>query len=124
MATPVRNKVATKQNLPMRIAIICGAVYLCVTALSIAIAHIMLIVQPQSGWGERIIAPVAKGLEFLDAHWKAVLLILIAPFVAPVARDLISRLRKAPWGLEFDPVPLVPEEVRERPHQEQSGATQ
>lgn len=85
------------------------------------IAHAMLVVSPQSDWAGRIVAPVARGLEFLDAHWKAVL-ILVAPFAAPVARGLVPRLRKA-WGLEFDPEPvsLQSEAPREKPTQSPRG---
>lgn len=113
MSLSVRNKVV-KPKLLTRIAIICVTVYISATILSVVIAHVIAIVQPLSGLAERLIAPVARGLEFLDAHWKSVLLFLIAPFVAPVARDLVSRLRKA-WGLEFDPVRLEPEGVHEKP---------
>jgi hypothetical protein len=60
-----------------------------------------------------MIVPVARGLEFLDAHWKAVLMI-VAPFLAPVAIELIPRLRKI-GSVEFDPVPLESVGVREKP---------
>lgn len=123
MPTSVRDKIAARPNLLRHIAILCVVVYLSASALSLIIAHVLLVVTPNSNWGERLIAPVARGLEFLDIHWKPVLILLLAPFVAPVARDLISRLRKA-WGLEFDPVPLEQEAVREKPHQGQSGAPQ
>lgn len=98
------------------IALKCVVVYVSAVVLSVIIAHILLIALPHSGLAERVIAPVARGLEFLDAHWKSVL-ILVAPFAAPVARDLVPRLRKA-WGFEFDPVPLESEGVHEKPAQE------
>lgn len=94
-------------------ALICVSVYLVVAILSVMVAHISLVLEPQSGLAERIIAPVARGLEFVDAHWKSIL-ILVAPFAAPVARDLVPRLRKA-WGLEFDSVQLEPEGVHDKP---------
>lgn len=100
-------------------ALKCVAFYVSAAALSVIIAHVLLIVLPHSGWAERIIAPVARGLEFLDAHWKSVL-ILVAPFAAPAARDLVPRLRKA-WGLEFDPIDLKSEGVHEKPPQGLSG---
>lgn len=50
----------------------------------------------ESDLGERIIAPVTRALEFLDNDWKAVLM-LVAPFVTPIVRDLIPRLRKGWW---------------------------
>lgn len=67
------------------------------------------------------VAPVGKGLEFLDTHWKGVL-ILVVPFIAPVVQELIPRLRKA-GSFEFDAVPLVPEGVREKPSQTLPGET-
>ena len=94
-------------------ALISISIYLGVAILSVMIAHAFLVVQPQSGLAERIIAPVARGLEFIDAHWKSVL-IVVTPFAVPAARDLVPRLRKA-WGLEFDPVPLEPVGVHEKP---------
>ena len=104
------------------IALTCFAVYVSAAALSVAAAHVLLVVQPQSALGQRMIAPVARGLEFLDAHWKSVLL-LVAPFVVPVARELVPRLRKV-GSVEFDPVPLEPVGVREKPAQVPPGATQ
>lgn len=94
-------------------ALVCIGVYLGMTILSVMVAHILLVLEPQSGLAERIVAPVARGLEFVDAHWKSIL-ILVAPFAAPIARDLVPRLRKA-WGLEFDPLPLEPVGVHEKP---------
>jgi hypothetical protein len=94
-------------------ALICVGIYLVFAILSVMVAHVLLVLEPQSGLAERIIAPVARGLEFVDAHWKSIL-ILVAPFAAPVARDLVPRLRKA-WGLEFDPLPLEPVGVHEKP---------
>src|SRR6266852_3392173 len=94
-------------------ALVCIGLYLGVAILSVMVAHISLVLQPQSGLAERLIAPVARGLEFVDAHWKSIL-ILGAPFAVPAARDLVPRLRKA-WGLEFDPLPLEPVGVHEKP---------
>lgn len=109
---------------PSKLALACAAVYVSAAALSVMAAHVMHIIRPESLWSERLIAPVAKGIEFLDAHWKAVL-ILAAPFAAPVARALIPRLRKV-WGFEFDaePVSLESEGVREKPAPSPQGETQ
>lgn len=78
------------------------------------IAHVLLIARPNSGIGERIVAPVAGGIAFLDAHWRTVLILVATPFFIPVMRDLIGRIRKI-YGFEFDPVPLEPQGVREKP---------
>jgi hypothetical protein len=94
------------------IGLILVLVYVSVAALSVVVAHVLIVVQPQSGSADRIIAPVVKGLEFLDTHWKGVL-ILVVPFIAPVVQELIPRLRKL-GSLEFDAVTLEPEGVRER----------
>jgi hypothetical protein len=51
-------------------------------------------------------APLVSVLEFLDTHWKSVL-IIVSPLGAPFFKDLIPRLRKV-WGVEFDPVALEP----------------
>jgi len=97
----------------LTLALICVGIYLGVAVLSVMIAHVSLVLRPQSGLAERLIAPVATGLEFLDLHWKSVL-IMVAPFAMPAARGLVPRLRKA-WGLEFDPVPLEAVGVHEKP---------
>jgi hypothetical protein len=94
------------------IALACVNLYVGAVFLSVIVAHGLLIARPQSGLGERVIAPVAKGLEFLDAHWKSVL-ILVTPFLLPVIRDLIPRLRKV-GSVEFDSVPLETIGVREK----------
>jgi hypothetical protein len=94
-------------------ALICVGIYIGLAVVSVIIAHVSLVLWPQSGFASRIIGPIARGLEFLDIHWKSVL-IIIAPFAVPVARGLVPRLRKA-WGLEFDPVALEPVGVREKP---------
>ncbi len=83
------------------------------------VAHALSILHPDSDLAGRIITPVVKALEFLDAHWKSIL-VLIAPFIAPIARDLVPRLRKV-GGIELDPVPLEPVEVREKPTQKPRG---
>jgi hypothetical protein len=103
------------------IALICVIIYVSIVILSVVAAHVLVIAWPQSGLGERVIGPVAKGLEFLDSHWKSVL-ILVTPFFAPVLRDLIRRLRKA-GPYEFDPVPLEAEGVREKPAKVRPGAS-
>ena len=76
--------------------------YLSAAFMSVVIAHIFMIAKPASGWGQRTVAPLAKGLEFLDAHWKPILILIGIPFLAPMAEGLIGRVRKA-WGLEFEP---------------------
>lgn len=83
------------------------------------VAHALLIVHPDSDLAGRIITPVVNALEFLDAHWKSIL-VLIVPFIAPIARGLVPRLRKV-GSIELDPVPLEPGEVREKPAQEPRG---
>jgi hypothetical protein len=95
-------------------------VYVAAIFLSVVIAHVLLIATPQSGWGERVIRPITRGLAFSDAHWKA-LLILIAPFLLTLARDLAPRLRKI-GSIEFDAVSLEAVAVREKPSPESSGA--
>lgn len=104
------------------ILLICVAIYISAAALSVTVAHVILIVEPESVWAERMIAPIARALEFLDVHWKAVLMI-VAPFLTPVAIDLIPRLRKI-GAVEFsDPVPLESVGVREKPGQQPPGAS-
>lgn len=97
-------------------AVICIGIYLGLAILSVMFAHFLLVLAPQSGLAERIIAPVARGLEFVDTHWKSIV-ILVAPVAVPAARGLVPRLRKA-WGFEFDPLPLEPVGVHEKPHQD------
>ena len=84
-------------------AAVCVALYLTVTCLSLIIAH-GLLVFGQSAEAEAIIAPVSRGLQFVDEHWKATLL-LISPVVWPILRQLVLRVTKA-WGFEFEPVAL------------------
>ena len=98
---------------PRRIALAGVILYICAAAVSMVVAHILLIARPESGLAERIIAPVARGLEFLDDHWKVVVL-LVAPFAVPLLRDLLTRLRRF-GDVEFDPVHLEPVGVREKP---------
>jgi len=95
------------------VALTFAILYLGATALSVVIAHILLVAKPQSGLAERIIAPVGAALGFLDTHWKSVL-IMVGPFLAPVIRELVPRLRKV-GSVEFDAVPLEPVGVREKP---------
>lgn len=103
------------------IALIFVLVYFSAAALSLVVAHILIVVQPESVLGERLIGPVGRGLEFLDTHWKGVL--IMVPFIAPIVQELIPRLRKA-GSFEFDAVPLVPEGVREKPSLAPPGGTQ
>jgi hypothetical protein len=105
------------------VVLACFNIYLGATILSLIAAHVLLIARPDSGLAERIIAPVAKGLEFLDAHWRSVVILIASPFVAPIARDLVGRLRKI-GGVEFDAVPLEPQGVREKPALFVPGASQ
>lgn len=95
--------------------------YVSAAAMSVVVAHVMIVVQPQSGLGERLIAPVARGLEFLDSHWRGVL-ILVLPFIAPILQGLIPRLRKL-GSAEFDPVQLETVGIREKPSGASPGAT-
>lgn len=83
---------------------LCMAVYLMFTAISLIFAHVLLVFKPQSETAEAIIAPVSRGLHFIDDHWKATLL-LITPLVWPVVRQLVLRVTKA-WGFEFQGVTL------------------
>ncbi len=107
---------------PRAIALACVSIYVSAAVLSLVVSHVLLIAKPESGLGQRLISPVAKGLEFLDAHWKSVLM-LIVPFVAPLLRDLVPRLRKV-GAVEFDPVPVETVGVREQPTHVQPGGTQ
>ena len=59
------------------IALIFVLVYLSAAALSLVVAHILIVVRPESGLGERLIGPVGRGLEFLDTHWKGVLIMVV-----------------------------------------------
>lgn len=78
------------------------------------VAHVLIVVQQQSVLGERLIAPVARGFEFLDTHWKGVL-ILVVPFIVPVLQELISRVREAPgWKFAGPEVPVERGEKREQ----------
>ncbi len=89
-----------------------GSAYVGAVVLSVVLAHVLIIWMPQSGAAQRIVWPVAKGLEFLDVHWKFILGLLALPFLAPFAKDLIARITKI-WGIEFA-VPLEPIGVREK----------
>jgi hypothetical protein len=85
---------------PGPIALAFVTTYISAAVLSVVVAHALLIIKPASGLGERMVAPLARGLEFLDMHWKSVLIIVGLPFVAPMLEELLGRLTKA-WGLEF-----------------------
>jgi hypothetical protein len=100
----------------------CLGFYLSAAALSLVFAHVMLVVRPHSDLGDRIIVPVVRALQFIDGHWKAVL-ILTAPFFVPIARDLLPRLRKV-WGVEFYGIEIETEGVHEKPVQANPGAMQ
>jgi hypothetical protein len=80
--------------------------YVGAVILSMVLAHVLIIWMPQSGAAQRIAWPVARGLEFLDVHWKSILVLLALPFVAPFIKDLIARITKI-WGIEFA-IPLEP----------------
>lgn len=122
MLTPARRLFQSVRTLRLRaIGLILVLVYVSAAAISVVVAHVLIVVQPQSILGERIITPVARGLEFLDTHWKGVL-ILVVPFIAPVMQSLIPRLRKA-GSLEFDAVQIEPVGVHEKPLPAPPGAT-
>jgi hypothetical protein len=103
------------------IALVLVLIYVSAAAISVVIAHVLIVLSPDSGLGNRVIGPVARGLEFLDIHWKGVL-ILVVPFIAPIVQELIPRLRKL-GSLEFDSVQLEPVGVREKPSEAPPGAT-
>jgi len=95
--------------------------YIGAAVLSVVVAHALLIARPTSGLGERVVAPLARGLEFLDMHWKSILIIVGLPFVAPMAENLLGRLTKA-WGMEFVTLEQVGG-VREKPTKTLGGAS-
>lgn len=72
-------------------------VYLLAVVFSVMLAHIALIIHPDSALAARLIAPVRGGLDFLDDHWKGALLI-VAPFLVPAAERLTRRIRKFTIG--------------------------
>jgi hypothetical protein len=106
---------------PRSFALACINIYVSAAALTVVVAHILLIAMPKSGLGERVVLPLTKGLEFLDVHWKSVLLVVF-PFVAPLVPDLIRRLRKV-GSVEFDPVQLEDVGVHEKPTKAEFGVT-
>ena len=63
------------------IGLILVVVYVSAAAISMVVAHVLIVAEAQPVLGERLIAPVARGLEFLDTHWKGVL-ILVIPFMS------------------------------------------
>ena len=79
-------------------------IYLTATAISLIVAHLILVLRPGSIFAEEVIAPVSRGLEFIDNHWKATLLV-VAPLVWPVIRQLVLRVTKA-GAFEFGAVHL------------------
>lgn len=91
----------------------CATAYVCMVALSIVIGHVLIVFLPDSAWGGRVVEPIARGVEFLDAHWRGALL-LVAPFLLPVVGELLPRLRKV-GTVEFDALQLEAVGVREKP---------
>jgi len=79
--------------------------YIVLTCLSLIAAHILLILNPGSSSAEALIAPVSRGLQFVDTHWKATLL-LATPIIFPLVQRLVPRLTKA-YGFEFLPLDEV-----------------
>jgi len=98
--------------------LIAASSYIVLTGMSIVTAHVVAVLDPASGLPERLVRPVGLGLAFVDAHWKA-LLIVVAPVAAPLVRDLARRLRKA-GGMEFD-VDVQTEGPREKPSARKSS---
>lgn len=68
-------------------------VYGVISASTVIAAHLLEICAPESGLGGRLIAPVSRALEFVDAHWKATLILLL-PVVGPTMLDLVKRLKR------------------------------
>jgi hypothetical protein len=104
----------TWQTAFKRFSLLFLSTYTTVTVLSVVIAHVLMVWVPKSGAAERIVFPVTKGLEFADIHWKAILILLAFPFIAPYAKDLMRRIKKIS-GMEFESVPLEPIGIREKP---------
>jgi hypothetical protein len=90
----------------------CVVFYLIAVVFSMMLAHVILIFHPDSNLAARLIAPVRSGLEVLDDHWKGALLI-ITPFLLPVAERLIRRIRKLTIG--DTKIELQDEGVHEKP---------
>lgn len=101
------------------ITLTCLTVYAGFAIATVIAAHIFQIARPGSGWGARLIAPLATGLEFLDMHWKSALVLLV-PFAAPFAHDLPTRLREV-GPIKFDPVPLGSVAAKEKPNVTERG---
>src|SRR5437868_1845635 len=80
-----------------QLAIYTLATYASVIFVTVALAHLLYLFNPDSAWAERLITPVRDGLEFVDLHWKAGLLIL-APFFPAEAIDLVRRISKVAIG--------------------------
>jgi hypothetical protein len=100
----MRITVSRISNWLRAVAEVCIAIYLTFTCLSLIMAHALLVYNQHSAVAEAIIAPVSRGLQFIDDHWKATLL-LVSPLIWPVLRHLVLRVTKA-WGVEFEPVVL------------------
>jgi hypothetical protein len=96
-------------------AVFCLSAYVAAVFISVLVAHVFLVLRPQSGLGERVLSPVANGLAFLDSHWKSVL-ILVAPFLMPVMQDLVPRLRKI-GGVEFDSIDMQNVMLQKKPRE-------
>lgn len=105
-----------------RITLVVVQFYAIAAAVSVVVAHVAIVAQPESGLADRIVAPVARGLEFLDTHWKAVL-ILVLPFIAPVVQELIPRVRKL-GSLELSEVPVERLALGEKREQSPRGGMQ
>lgn len=100
----MRITVSRISNWLRAVAEVCIAFYLTFTCLSLIAAHALLVCKQQSALAEAIITPVSRGLQFIDDHWKATLL-LVSPLIWPVLRHLVLRITKA-WGVEFEPIAL------------------
>jgi hypothetical protein len=95
------------------ISLVFVSAYLSAVVLSVVLAHVLIIWMPRSGAAERIVLPVAMGLEFLDVHWRSILVLLTLPFFAPFVKDLIARITKI-GSIEFR-VPIEPIGIHEKP---------
>ncbi|SRR5579862_1056551 len=95
----------------------CLVSYTVFLLFSVALAHIVYEIDPYSGWSERLIAPLRNGLEFLDEHWKAAL-IMIAPFFVSEIRGMIRRVNEVAIG--GNKITMVPIGTYEKPNQSTS----
>ena len=82
---------------PRAIALACINIYVSATVVSVMVAHVLVIAKPESGLAQRMISPVAKGLEFLDAHWKSVLILpMVVRLFLLIKGWLFSNALRAP----------------------------